>query len=78
MLSIEALDKIRQTMDLLIKDNRMEWKGSLKETYFNTLHPDVLDYSKELWEPTWDNKVLDIFQQKHYHTLIYLFFPNYF
>ena len=62
MLSIEALDKIRQTMDLLIKDNRMEWKGSLKETYFNTLHPDVLDYSKELWEPTWDNKVLDIFQ----------------
>lgn len=62
MLSIEALDKIRKTMDLLIKDGRMEWKGSLKETYFNTLHPDVLDYDEKLWEPTWDNKVLDLFQ----------------
>lgn len=62
MLSIEALDKIRKTMDLLIKDGYMEWNGSLKETYFNTLHPDVLDYDEKLWEPTWDNKVLDLFQ----------------
>lgn len=62
MLSIEALDKIRKTMDLLIKDGRMEWKGSLKQTYFDNLHPDVLDYDKKLWEPTWSNKVLDVFQ----------------
>lgn len=62
LLSIEALDKIRKTMDLLIKDGRMEWKGSLKQTYFDNLHPDVLDYDKKLWEPTWSNKVLDVFQ----------------
>lgn len=62
LLSIEALDKIRKTMDLLIKDGRMEWKGSLRDTYNKYLHPDNLDYSPELWEPTWDNKVLDLFQ----------------
>lgn len=62
MLSIEALDKIRKTMDLLIKDGRMEWKGSLRDTYNKYLHPDNLDYSPELWEPTWENKVLDLFQ----------------
>lgn len=62
MLSVEALDKIRATMDLLIKDNRMDWQGSLKATYNKYLHPDNLDYSPSLWEPTWDNKVLDVFQ----------------
>ena len=62
MLSIEALDKIRKTMDLLIKDGLMEWKGSLRDTYNKYLHPDNLDYSPELLEPTWGNKVLDLFQ----------------
>lgn len=62
MLSVEALDKIRKTMDLLIEDELMEWKGSLKETYDFYLHPSKLDYSREMWEPTWDNKVLDVFQ----------------
>lgn len=62
MLSIEALDKIRQTMDLLIKDKRIEWKGSLQATYDFYLHPDNLDYDAKLWEPTWENKVLDVFQ----------------
>lgn len=62
MLSIEALDKIRKTMDLLIADKRISWKGSLKETYDHYLHPDNLDYDAKLWEPTWSNKVLDVFQ----------------
>ena len=62
MLSIEALDKIRSTMDLLVKDGLMKWEGSLKGTYDKNLHPDNLDYSEKLWEPVWENKVLDVFQ----------------
>ena len=32
-LSINALDRIREAINLLLKDNLIEWKGSLKETY---------------------------------------------
>lgn len=62
LLSINGLDKLRKTMDLLIEDGRMEWQGSLKSTYDKYLHPDVLDYSKEMFRPAWDRKVLDLFQ----------------
>ena len=61
-LSIEGLDKIRACMDLLIEDELLEWKGSLKETYDDFLHPDVLDYDAKLWEPAWEGRVLDLFQ----------------
>lgn len=61
-LSIEALDKLRTVMDLLIEDGRMEDKGSLKANYDHYLHPDVIDYSKEMWKPSWEGKVLDLFQ----------------
>lgn len=62
VLSIEALDKIRTTMDLLLKDGRMEWQGSLRKTYEKYLHPRNLTYGKEMWVPTWNNEVLDVFQ----------------
>lgn len=61
-LSIEGLDKIRATMDLLIDSGDIEWQGGLKATYDKYLHPDVLDYSPEQWEPAWEGKVLDLFQ----------------
>lgn len=61
-LSIEALDKIRAAMELLIEDKLMERKETLKETYRAYLHPDVLDYSSELWKPSWNGEVLDLFQ----------------
>ena len=62
-LTIEALDKIRKTMDLLIKDGQMEWQGSLRKTYNKYLHPDIIDYStKEMWNLLGENKAIDIFQ----------------
>lgn len=61
-LSINGLDKIRQTMDLLVNDGLMEWQGSLKATYDKYLHPDVLDYSEEMFKPAWEGEVLDLFQ----------------
>ena len=62
-LSVEALDKIHTTLDLLLADNLIEWQGGLKKTYDKYLHPDVLDRTdKKMWKMIWDNKIIDIFQ----------------
>jgi DNA polymerase-3 subunit alpha len=50
-LSINALDRIRKTIDLLIEEGHIEWQGSLKKTYDTYFHPEVLDYDDiEMWE----------------------------
>lgn len=50
LLSIDALECIRACMDLLIADGRMEWQGTLRNTYNNYLGYDVLEKeSKEMW-----------------------------
>ena len=62
-LTVEALDKIRNTLDLLIKFNYIEKKENLKETYNYYLHPDVLNYSNEkMWEKLGNNEIIDAFQ----------------
>ncbi len=49
-LTINALDKVRKTIDFLIENGKMEWKGSLKKTYDYYLHPTVLEYEDEkMW-----------------------------
>lgn len=62
-LTIQALDRIRICMELLIKAGYMEWQGSLRATYNKYLHPDVLDYdTKEMWDMVADNAVINLFQ----------------
>lgn len=62
-LSVEALDKIHTTLDLLLQDNLIEWKGDLKSTYDEYLHPDKLERdNKEMWHKIWRNEIIDIFQ----------------
>lgn len=63
LLTIQALDKIRMTMDMLIEDGYMEWQGSLRATYNKYLHPEVLEYkSEEMWEMLGNNTLIDLFQ----------------
>lgn len=63
LLTVEAIDKIRICMDLLIKDGYMEWKGSLRETYDYYLHPRKLKYDDpEMWEKVSKNEIIDLFQ----------------
>ncbi|WP_425203763.1 DNA polymerase III subunit alpha [Priestia megaterium] len=63
LLTIEALDKIRVTLDYLLEDGEIEWQGSLKKTYDKYLHPDVLIYeNEELWKMLGDGNVMDLFQ----------------
>lgn len=62
-LSVEALDKIHTTLDLLLADSLIEWQGDLKSTYDKYLHPDVLERNnKEMWHKVWRNEIIDIFQ----------------
>ena len=38
-LTINALDKIRTTMNLLLEDGKIQWQGNLKATYDKYLLP---------------------------------------
>lgn len=63
MLTIQALDRIRVAMEMLIKDGYMEWQGDLKSTYKKHLHPDVLNYdNQEMWGKVAGNAIPDLFQ----------------
>lgn len=62
-LTIEALDKIRKTLDLLIDFNYIKPEKTLKETYNKYLHPDVLNYTdNKIWEELGNNEIIDAFQ----------------
>lgn len=61
ILTIVASDKIRKTMDLLIEHGHMQWQGSLKDTYWKYLHPDVLEYdNQDMWKMI--KQIYSIFQ----------------
>lgn len=63
LLTIEALDKIRVTIDTLIEHKEIEWQGSLKATYNKYIHPDVLEYDdSKLWEMVGNGEIMDLFQ----------------
>ena len=62
-LTINGLDKIRTTMNLLLEDGHMEWKGTLRETYNHYLLPKNLEYdNQEMWEMAHKGQIVDLFQ----------------
>ena len=62
-LTIESLDRMRTCMDVLVEEGKMEWKGSLRNTYNYYLHPDVIDYTdKEMWKLLYNGDVVNAFQ----------------
>lgn len=51
LLSIDALQKIRKTMDFLLQYNYFKWQGTLRATYDKYLHPSVIEYKdKKMWD----------------------------
>ena len=64
-LTIEGLDRIRKTLNLLLEENIVEWKGSLRETYNEYLHPDSLEYdAPKMWEMLYTGEVINAFQME--------------
>ena len=62
-LSISALGRIREAIDLLLSDGKIEWQGNLRKTYEKYFHPDVLDMnSKEMFDMLSDGDIFDAFQ----------------
>ena len=65
LLCIDALDKIYETLMLLLEDGVIEWQGSLKATYEKYIGVYTLERdSEEMWKMLWDHKVLSFFQME--------------
>jgi DNA polymerase-3 subunit alpha len=62
LLTIEALDKLRVALDLLSDDGLIVKQKTLKETYDKYIHPDVLDYSEDIWQKASNGEVISLFQ----------------
>lgn len=63
LLTVDALDRIRTTMELLLEYGYIEWQGNLKATYMKYLGPDSIDYdNQEMWKLVAENKVPSLFQ----------------
>jgi DNA polymerase-3 subunit alpha len=62
-LTINALDRERSCMDLLLDAGKMEWQGTLRATYEKYLHPDVLEMEEpEMFKLLFEGQILDAFQ----------------
>ena len=62
-LTINALDKIRTTLNLLLEDNVIEWQGNLRDTYNKYLLPVNLEYDDQtMWSLAADGKIVELFQ----------------
>lgn len=65
LLCIDALDKIYETLMLLLEDGVIEWQGSLKATYEKYIGVYTLERdSEEMWKMLWNHKVLSFFQME--------------
>ena len=64
-LSIEALDKIHACLNLLLDDGKIEWQGTLKDTYEKYLGVyDLERDAEDMWKMLWDHKVISFFQME--------------
>lgn len=63
ILTIESLQKIQTTMDLLLDEDKIKWQGSLRKTFNKYLHPEVIDKENpKLFEMAGSGQVADLFQ----------------
>lgn len=62
-LTVQALDKIRTCMNLLLEDGKIQWQGSLRKTYDKYIHPDVINYDNEdMWNALYRREIPSCFQ----------------
>ena len=62
-LTTECQDKLEVCIELLLKHKKIEWQGSLRETYDKYLHPDILEYeNQDMWDKCSNGQIIDLFQ----------------
>lgn len=60
---MQAIDKIRTTLNLLLEDQQIEWQGTLRSTYNKYLLPKNLDYTtREMWNMVGKGEIMELFQ----------------
>ena len=65
MLSIEALDKIHNELDLLVEYNYIKPEKTLKETYEKVIGIYNLErIAPKMWEMVWKHKITSLFQME--------------
>ena len=65
ILSIEALDKIHNCLDLLIQQGYIEDTGNLKENYERAVGIYNLERnSPEMWKMVWNHEIQSLFQME--------------
>lgn len=63
VLRTDAQSKMAKCLDLLLKNDEIEWKGNLRNTYNYYLHPDVLEYNNpEMWTKASSGEISNLFQ----------------
>lgn len=63
LLTTDALDRIRQCLNLLVEYGHIEWQGDLKSTYNKYLSPQKLNYDDlNMWNMAIEGKVNNLFQ----------------
>lgn len=65
LLSVEALDKIHNCLDLLVEHGHIKPGKDLKETYENTIGIYNLERTApEMWKMVWEHKIASLFQME--------------
>ena len=63
LLVTDAQSKIAKCLELLLNDKKIQWQGSLRETYNKYLHPDVLEFDNpKIWELASSGTIPQLFQ----------------
>lgn len=62
-LNTKTASMIQKTLEMLVEYNKIQWQGSLRNTYDKYIHPDVIDRdSEELWSQLSDGLLISAFQ----------------
>ena len=65
LLATDAIWKIQETLNLLLKAGKIEWQGDLRSTYEKYIGIYTLERNNlEMWKMLWDHKVLSFFQME--------------
>ena len=65
LLSVEAMDKIHNCIDLLCEYGKIERKATLKETYESVIGIYNLErLDPKMWEMVWNHKIQSLFQME--------------
>jgi DNA polymerase-3 subunit alpha len=65
LLRTDAMSKIQECLELLLDKGKIEWQGSLRDTYEKYIGVYNLErYAEDMWRLLWEHKVISAFQME--------------